>query len=119
MQYLITKLQYPRDITSFLDCVFEIYEIRGRVGSENGIKFSIRTNEQNHSLPHVHAEYGEHNISIEIANGNILAGNLPKKNQKIAVEWVLKNKDKLLNDWKNIAISATSSTTMSRLNFKD
>ena len=111
MQYLITKLQYPRDITSFLDCVFEIYEIRGRVGSQNGINFSIRTNE--------HAEYGEHNISIEIANGNILAGNLPKKNQKIAVEWVLKNKDKLLNDWKDIAISATSSTTMSRLDFKD
>ena len=24
-----------------LDCVFEIYEIRGRVGSQNGIKFSI------------------------------------------------------------------------------
>ena len=35
-------------------------------------------------------------IGIVDANGNILAGNLPKKNQKIAVEWVLKNKDKLL-----------------------
>lgn len=119
MQYLMIKLQYPREIATFLDSVFEIYEIRGRVGNENGIRFSIRTNEQNHSLPHVHAQYGNYNISIEIATGNILAGNLPKKNQKAAVEWVLQNRNKLLNDWKDIAISATSSMTRSELDFKD
>jgi hypothetical protein len=82
MQYLITKLQYPRDITSFLDCVFEIYEIRGRVGSQNGINFSIRTNEQNHSIPHVHAEYGEHNISIEIATAIFSPETYPKRIKK-------------------------------------
>lgn len=119
MQYLITRHQYPKEITSFLDSVFEIYEIRGRVGDINGIMFCVRTNEQNHTLTHVHAKYGDYNISIEIATGKVLAGNLPKKNQKVAVEWVLKNKDKLLVDWRNIAISAKTTMTKSKLDFKD
>ena len=119
MQYLMTKQQYPREITSFLDNIFEIYEIRGRVGDINGITFCVRTNEQNHTIPHVHAKYGDYNISIEIATGKVLAGNLPKKNQKVAVEWVLKNKDKLLVDWRDIAISAKTTMTKSKLDFKD
>ena len=119
MQYLIIKEQYPREITDFLESVFEICEIRGRVGSVNGIEFYVRTNEQNHTLPHVHAKYSDYSISIEIATGRVLAGNLPRKNQKIAVEWVIKNKDKLLHDWQNIAISATSSMTKSWIDFKD
>ena len=106
-------------ISSFLDNIFEIYEIRGRVGDINGITFCVRTNEQNHTIPHVHAKYGDYNISIEIATGKVLAGNLPKKNQKVAVEWVLKNKDKLLVDWRNIAISAKTTMTKSKLDFKD
>lgn len=119
MHYLIIKRKHPSEITNFLDSVFEIYEIRGRVGITNGIVFSVRTNEQNHTLPHVHAQYGDYYISIGIDTGNVLAGNLPKKNQKIAIAWVLNNKDKLLNDWRDIAISATSSMTKSRLDFKD
>ena len=109
---------YPKEIISFLNTVFEIYEIRGEVGYFNGIKFEIRTSEKNHCLPHVHAEYGEFKISIEIATGKILAGNLPNKNQKRAVNWVLENKDKLLTDWKNITISAISHMTKSKLTNK-
>lgn len=117
MQYMIARFEAPQEIISFLDSVFEIYEIRARVGKENGVLFEIRTNEQNHALPHVHAAYGEYNISIDIASGKILAGTLPKKNQKMAVDWVLTHKDKLLGDWKNIALSAVSTMTGTRLNF--
>lgn len=115
MQYIISKSKYPKEIISFLDNVFEIYEIRGRVGNYNGIKFKIKTNETSHNTPHVHAEYGEFNISIEIETGKILAGNLPNKNKKIAVDWVLENKEKLLNGWKNIAISAMTNMKKSKL----
>ena len=31
----------------------------------------------------------------------MLAGNIPKKNQKIAVAWVLKNKEMLRATWEN------------------
>ncbi len=109
-------MKYPKEIRDFLYQVFEIYDIRGYVGNCNGIKFEIRTKETNHALPHVHAEYAEFNISIEIATGKILAGNLPRKNEKMAVDWVLANKEKLLNEWSNIAISATSNLTKTRLN---
>lgn len=119
MQYMKARFEEPKEIISFLDSIFEIYQIRARVGRQNGVVFEIRTNEQNHTLPHVHAAYGEYSISIDIMSGKILAGNLPKKNQKAAVNWVCTHQDKLLNDWKNIAISAVSTMTETRLNFVD
>ena len=119
MQYLIMRKQYPGEIARFLDEVFEIIEIRGRVGQTKGISFYVRTNEQSHALPHVHAEYGEYEVSIEIATGKVFAGNLPTKNRRIAVEWVLENRDKLLDDWRTIAISAKTTLTVSQLDFKE
>lgn len=119
MEYIVAKFTFPSEIIAFLDDVFEIYEIRGKVGRENGVVFEIRTNEQNHSIPHVHASYGEHNISIGIESGIVFAGNLPKKNQKAAINWVLSHQEKLLNDWKNIAISAISNMTATSLDFKN
>lgn len=116
MEYIATKCAFPSEIIDFLDNVFEIREIRKSVGRENGVVFEIRTNEQNHSIPHVHASYGEYNISIGIESGTVLAGNLPKKNQKMAISWVISHKEKLLNNWKNIAISAISNITTTALN---
>ena len=118
MPYFLLKSQYPKEIISFLDSVFEIVEIRGRVGYTNGISFVIRTDEKKHHIPHVHAAYGKYNISIEIETGKVLAGNLPTKNQRLAVEWVVANKVQLLNDWKSIAISATSRMTTSMIGCK-
>lgn len=119
MQYMEATLGIPKEIISFFYDVFELYEIRVKVGRENGVVFEIRTNEKNHSLPHVHAAYGEYSISIDIVSGKVLAGRLPKKKQKTAVDWVLAHKDKLLGDWKNIAISGVSTMTETRLNFTD
>ena len=118
MSYFLLKSQYPKEIISFLDSVFEIVEIRGRVGYTNGISFVIRTDEKKHHIPHVHAAYGKYNISIEIETGKVLAGNLPTKNQRLAVEWVVANKVQLLNDWKSSAISATSRMTTSMIGCK-
>lgn len=81
------KHNYPKEIIEFMDNIFEIHKIRGTVGNVNGVYFHVRTNEQNHVLPHIHAKYGEYWISIEINSGKILDGNLPNKQQKKAVEW--------------------------------
>ena len=96
MPYFVLKSQYPKEIISFLDSVFEIIEIRGRVGYKNGITFVIRTDEKKHHILHVHATYGKYNISIEIETGKVLAGNLPTKNQRLAVEWVVALVQKVL-----------------------
>ena len=119
MQYRMARMENPKEIISFLQSVFEIYEIRQRVGEAKGIVFQVRTNEGNHVLPHVHAAYGEYHISIEIATGRILEGNLPHKKEKFATIWVVENKEKLMTDWKNIAISAISTMTKSGLDFVD
>ena len=105
----------PKEIISFMEEVFLIMEIRERVGIIRGIKFEVRSREQNHSIPHIHASYDKYEISIAILDGTILAGNLPKKQQKIAEEWVNAHTGELLGKWNSFAISATSITTKSRI----
>lgn len=111
----ITQYRVPTEIVSFLKETFFIVEIRRQVGKEKGITFEVRSREKNHSLPHIHASYGEYSISIAIHDGKILSGNLPKKHEKMASAWVIANKDKLLNDWCNYSMSATSMLTQSLL----
>lgn len=108
----------PPEIVLFLKDIFKIYEIRGRIGREKGIRFEIHTNEKNHAIPHIHAEYGEYSIEIRIDNQEILSGNLPVKQQNVAKKWVLNNKEKLVLDWKNIAISPISDCTVSALDLE-
>lgn len=117
MRMLEYVFHFPPEVTEFLRDSFELMEIRGRVGCKNGISFSVRSNEGNHVIPHVHATFGEYEISIAIETGAILAGNLPKKNQKIAVSWVENNRDKLLTNWHSLALSASSTLLKSRLDF--
>ena len=105
----------PDAIVEFINNTFELYEIRARVGKENGIVFQVRSNEKNHAVPHVHASYGDYSISVSIETCEVLAGNLPPKNKKIAQKWIKENRDKLLNDWKNYALSATAHLTMSTI----
>lgn len=119
MEWIMKRLQEPTDIVDFINQVFELYELRGRVGRINGISFIVHSNEQNHTIPHIHAKYGEYEISVAIMTGEILAGNLPKKNRKIAVDWVLNHQNRLLSDWNNYALSAKSTMTSSWIGVDD
>ncbi len=112
----IKQLSVPQEIVAFLNDSFFIVEIRRRVGKVDGISFEVRSREQNHSVPHVHATYGEYSISIAIEDGRILSGNLPKKHEKTASMWVLAHKEELLSSWKNYSVSATSMLTQSLVN---
>lgn len=114
-EWAIRKNFEPQEIVKFIDDVFEILEIRGKVGKQAGITFIVHSNEQNHAIPHVHAQYGEFEVSIAIETGEVLAGNLPKKNLKKAIEWVLSNRDKLQSDWNTYSLSAISNTTQSMI----
>ena len=79
--------------------VFELYHKRARVGNCNQIIFEIRTKEQGHNVPHIHACYENKNISISLVDFSVLSGNIPKKQVMIAVKWTKDNIDLLRMKW--------------------
>lgn len=82
--------------------VFNLGEKREKLQVlKEGIVIEIRNKEDGHNVPHIHAHYQGENISISLIDGKVLAGNIPKKNQKIAVEWVIKNFEMLRTTWEN------------------
>lgn len=82
--------------------IFDLMEKREKIAVlKDGIVIETRNKEDGHNLPHVHARYQGDNISISLIDCSILAGNIPKKNQKIAVEWAQKNIEELRKRWAN------------------
>ena len=79
--------------------IFGLSEQRARVGSRGEIIFEIRTKEQGHNVPHIHAYYGSLNISISLIDFRVLAGNIPQKQQKLAIDWVCENFQVLRTKW--------------------
>lgn len=74
-------------LNGFQYSFFELLEKRVKVSRRGSIIFEVRTKEQGHNEPHIHAEYQGMNISISLITFEVLAGNLPPKLQKSAVEW--------------------------------
>ena len=54
---------------------------------------------QHHNLAHIHAKYAEFEASIGIADGEVLAGNLPRKQLRLVQAWIELHRDELLADW--------------------
>jgi hypothetical protein len=52
-----------------------------------------------HHLPHIHARYAEFEASINIADGEVLAGELPRKQLRLVQAWVELHRDELVADW--------------------
>ena len=52
-----------------------------------------------HDLPHIHAKYAEFEASVSISEGEILAGNLPRKQLRLVQAWIELHRDELLADW--------------------
>ncbi|MDR2895831.1 MAG: DUF4160 domain-containing protein [Propionibacteriaceae bacterium] len=51
-----------------------------------------------HSKPHIHAYYGEHNASIGV-DGELLAGSLPVKQLKLVVAWLAIHEEAVYAAW--------------------
>ena len=59
----------------------------------------IRINYDDHNPPHFHAEYQGFKGVFDIKNGQMLAGNLPLKVQKIIREWGRSHRLELVENW--------------------
>ncbi len=56
--------------------------------------------DKKHSRPHIHAEYGEYEVSIAIDDGTVLSGSLPLTKLKLVQAWIEIHREDLLVDWK-------------------
>ena len=54
---------------------------------------------QRHSLPHIHVYYQDYSAIVEIPNGSIIEGELPKTKQKLVDAWIEIHRDELMADW--------------------
>lgn len=59
---------------------------------------------QHHNLPHIHAKYAEFEASIGLDDGEILAGDLPRKQLRLVQAWIELHRDELMADWE-LAVS--------------
>lgn len=53
-----------------------------------------------HHLPHIHAQYAEHEAIIAIEDGAILEGDLPTTKMKLVQAWIEIHRDDLMANWK-------------------
>lgn len=54
---------------------------------------------QQHSLPHIHAHYQEHSAVISIQDGRVLEGKIPRTKQKLVDAWMEIHREELMADW--------------------
>lgn len=52
-----------------------------------------------HEPPHFHARYGQFQATIGIADGRLLAGELPPRVQGLIEEWRAIHRQELFDDW--------------------
>jgi hypothetical protein len=54
---------------------------------------------RDHAPPHFHVMYGSAKALVRIADGEILAGKLPKTATRIVREWALAHQSELMQNW--------------------
>lgn len=59
---------------------------------------------QHHHTAHIHARYAEFEAAIGISDGEMLAGDLPRKQLRLVQAWIELHRDELMADWE-LAIS--------------
>ena len=119
--YLSKELNVDIEIINLIFEIFKIYEQRAKSGEYKNIVFEVRTKEQGHNRAHIHASYNhQFEISISIDDKiEVLAGNLPMKQQTEALNWVKANIDKLRKQWNSYHFDHQISMVESALNFND
>lgn len=59
----------------------------------------IRVYHSDHEPPHIHVQYGEFNAIVEIATGDIMKGRLPKRLQRVLIEWLRERRGEIMRAW--------------------
>ncbi len=59
----------------------------------------IRMYAGDHSPPHFHAEYAEHEVQISIRDRRVINGELPPRQTRLVMEWALRREAELMSAW--------------------
>ena len=59
---------------------------------------AIRMFHREHGLPHFHARYAEHKISVEVESA-IIRGSFPRRALRHVLEWAALHRGELLANW--------------------
>jgi hypothetical protein len=60
-----------------------------------------------HNLPHIHAEYAEHEVVINIETNQVIVGHFPRRKLKLLQAWVDLHQDELMANWEAAADGET------------
>ena len=60
---------------------------------------AIRMYYSDHPPPHFHARYGEHEAVVSVHDPRVTEGSLPPRVQGMVIEWAVRNRQALLDDW--------------------
>jgi len=59
----------------------------------------IRVYYLDHNPPHFHAQYGEHEVIIEIKTGKIINGTIPPRLMALIEVWRVMNQNEIMEAW--------------------
>lgn len=65
------------------------------------IRMFTETGAQHH-IPHLHAYYQDDQATYRIDTGDLLAGSLPRGQQRLVEAWIELYRDELLEDWRRV-----------------
>ncbi len=65
-----------------------------------GIVIKIYFMQKENNPQHLHAIYGEYMSAINIETLEVIEGDLPEKALKLVKEWIIKNKEDIMDIWK-------------------
>lgn len=54
---------------------------------------------RDHNPPHIHARYGEYEITVDI-NTLVIEGKFPRRALNLVFEWIELHRTELMEDWK-------------------
>lgn len=57
-----------------------------------------------HNLPHIHVKYQADEVIVQIPDGVVLEGSIPKAKMKLLQAWVELHQEELIADWE-LAVS--------------
>jgi hypothetical protein len=62
-----------------------------------GIRIAMYWKE--HRPPHFHAEYAGHTAIVDIREGTVISGFLPRRQLRLVLAWTELHADELMQDW--------------------
>ncbi len=64
-----------------------------------GIIISMFWSETKHNMAHIHAKYGDDDAVFFVDPAKLAEGKLPKRAEKLVLEWMKLHKKELQEDW--------------------